>query len=75
VKAKTTAKKRNSRGRGDRTIAKLIKQRSSVAQSSRDLSRLCGRKVTWGCVNIWKIRNSVSKSMVIYVHRLTGAPL
>jgi hypothetical protein len=74
VKTKTTAKKRRYRGRGDKTIAKLIEQRGSVAQFARDLSRLCGRKVTWGCVNNWKIRNSVSKNMVIYVHRLTGVP-
>ena len=77
MKTNRTAKNRRRRQDGSRrkSVAKLIEQRGSVAQFARDLSRLCGRKVTWGCVNNWKIRNSVSKNMVIYVHQLTGAPL
>ena len=75
MKAKRTAKKRRQQSRsGGKSIAKLIEQRGSVAQFARDLSRLCGWEVSWGCVNNWRLRNTVSKHMAIHVHRLTGAP-
>lgn len=58
-----------------RTIGQLIQERGSVAQFARDLSKLSGEKVTWARVNNWIIRGSVSKSMALYVHKLTRAPL
>ena len=58
-----------------RTIGQLIQERGSVAQFARDLSKLSGQNVTWARVNNWIIRGSVSKSMALYVHKLTRAPL
>jgi hypothetical protein len=60
---------------GHRSIAQLIRDRGSVAQFARDLSKISGRPVTWARVNNWIIRGSVSKAMAVYVHKLTGAPL
>ncbi len=58
------------------SIADLIgHHRGARAQFARELLRLSGRKVTWACVNHWVLRNTVSKSMVLHVHRLTGVPL
>jgi hypothetical protein len=56
-------------------IAKLIEARGGVAQFARDLSRVSGEDITWSRVNNWKIRNTLPKTMVVYVHQLTGAPL
>ena len=70
---KTHAKKRLRRRR--KTIAKMIEERGSTAQFARDLSKLSGQEITWSRVNNWKIRDAVSKNMVVYVHRLTGTPL
>jgi hypothetical protein len=72
---KAAKKRRNQLRSGGKSIAKLIDRHGTVAQFARDLARLSGRKLTWGCVNNWKIRNTVSKGMVLYVHQLTGAPL
>lgn len=58
-----------------RSIGKLIQDRGSVAQFARDLSKVSGQEVTWARVNNWILRDSVSKSMAVYVHLLTRAPL
>jgi hypothetical protein len=60
---------------GRRSLAQVIRERGSVAQFARDLSKLSGEPVTWARVNNWIIRGSVSKTMAVYVHKLTGAPL
>lgn len=57
------------------SIAKLIERHGSVAQFARDLSKLAKREITWAQVNNWKIRDAVSKEMILHVHHLTGAPL
>ena len=71
-KAKKTQKAVRSRRR---TIAQIVQQRGSVAQFARDLSKVSGQEVTWARVNNWILRDSVSKSMAVYVHMLTRAPL
>jgi len=58
-----------------RTIAQLVQARGSIAQLARDLSTLSGEVVTWARVNNWILRDSVSKNMAVYVHKLTRAPL
>ena len=60
---------------GRRPIAQLIRERGSVAQFARDLSKISGQPVTWARVNNWIIRGSVSKTMAVYVHKLTGVSL
>lgn len=74
VRKGATRKVRRKTKRGA-SIADLIAKRGGVAKFARELSQLSGEQVTWGRVNNWKDRNSVSKSMVLYVHQLTGAPL
>ena len=71
-KAKKTQKAGRSRRR---TIAQIVQERGSVAQFARDLSKVSGQEVTWARVNNWILRDSVSKSMAVYVHMLTRAPL
>ena len=71
-KAKKTQKAARSRRR---TIAQIVQERGSVAQFARDLSKVSGQEVTWARVNNWILRDSVSKSMAVYVHMLTRAPL
>ena len=62
--------------REGKSIAALIDTyRGARAQFARDLSKLSGQQIRWERVNGWIERNSVPKSMVLYVHRLTGAPL
>jgi hypothetical protein len=69
-------KKREAQPRSrHRSIAKLIEKHGSAAQFARDLSRLAKQEVTWAQVNNWKIRDAVSKDMILHVHRLTGVPL
>lgn len=68
-------RKKKHKARNGKAIATLIEQRGGVAQFARDLSKVSGKPVSWGCVNAWKIRNTISKGMVLYVHQLTGAPL
>ena len=71
-KAKKTQKAVRTRRR---TIAQIVQERGSVAQFARDLSKVSGEEVTWARVNNWILRDSVSKSMAVYVHMLTRAPL
>jgi hypothetical protein len=70
--AKTVRRPARSRRR---TIAQIVQQRGSIAQFARDLSHISGQDVTWARVNNWILRDSVSKSMAFYVHKLTRAPL
>jgi hypothetical protein len=71
----TPTRKVRRKTKGGISIADLIVNRGGVAKFARDLSQISGKQVTWGRVNNWKDRNSVSKSMVLYVHQLTGTPL
>jgi hypothetical protein len=60
---------------GRKSIADLIgHHRGARAEFAQALSRLSKQEVTWARVNHWVEKNSVPKNMVLYVHRLTGAP-
>jgi hypothetical protein len=74
--SKKATKKRVARALTPRQkrIAKLIKQRGSVADFARDLSRLTGRPVSWETVYGWIRRGGIPKRMLLPVHQLTGAP-
>ena len=75
MKKKIKSAQRRAAGARRKTIGELIQQWGSVAQFARDLSRLSGEDVSWARVNNWILRDSVSKSMAVYVHQLTRAPL
>jgi len=57
------------------SVARIITTRGTVAQFARDLSKVSGQEITWARVNAWKIRDTVPKQMLLYVHRLTGIAL
>ncbi len=58
-----------------RKLKALIKRHGSVAQFARDLSAASREQVSWSQANNWIVRGTVSKRMVLHVHKLTGAPL
>ena len=74
MKPKMQTRRKSARTRR-KSVQQLVLERGSIAQFARDLSELSGQEVSWARVNNWILRDSVSKSMAIYVHQLTRAPL